>query len=232
MVANRAAGPWRRPAHRYTGCSPTRPGDTDEMVRIGQRRSPALPSTDDQEARRRAILQAAARLGRTREIDRIAAQEIAAEAGVALRTLYRYYPSKYHVFAAVLGAQVGALAKRARSSPVPADPGEAVADLMAGACRNLLRHPHLAHAMITSAQAVRAGAGATGDDAMRDLILATAGVTHPTGDQLRAARLVEQVTFGVLTWTVGGGLDADQAVADVQMACTLLIGHGFGAAKD
>ncbi|HYO01657.1 MAG TPA: TetR family transcriptional regulator [Mycobacterium sp.] len=202
------------------------------MARIGERRSPALPSTDDQEARRAAILEAATRLGRTREIDRIAAHEIAADAGVALRTLYRYYPSKYHVFAAVLNAQVAALATPAGHVRAPVDPAEAIGDLMAGACRNLLRHPHLAHAMITSTQAVRARAGATGDHAMRDLILATAGVVHPTEDHLRAARLVEQVTFGVLTWTVGGELDALQAVADVQLACRSLIGHGFGAATD
>lgn len=209
-----------------------RRADTGGVARIGQRRAPALPSTDDQEARRTAILLAATRLGRTREIDRIAAQEIAAEAGVALRTLYRYYPSKYHVFAAVLGAQVAALADRAGPVRATADPAEAVGDLMAGACRSLLRHPHLAHAMITSTQSVRAHAGATGDHAMCDLILATAGVVHPTESHLRTARLVEQVTFGVLTWTVGGELDASQAVADVRLACRSLIGHGFGAAAD
>ena len=202
------------------------------MARIGQQRSPALPSTEDQEARRTAILKAATRLGRTRAIDRIAAQEIAAEAGVALRTLYRYYPSKYHVFAAVLGAQVAAFADRAGPVRAPADPAEAVAELMAAACRNLLRHRHLAHAMITSTQAVRARAGATGDHVVRDLILTTAGVVHPEDRHFRTARLVEQVTFGVLTWTVGGELDAHQAVADVRLACRSLIGHGFGAAAD
>jgi AcrR family transcriptional regulator len=202
------------------------------MARIGERRSPALPSTDDQQARRAAILGAAYRLGRTRQLDRIAAQEIAADAGVALRTLYRYYPSKYHVFAAVLNAQVAELAKTAQSARRPVDPAQAVGELMAGACRNVLRHPHLAHAMITSTQAVRAGTGATGDHAMRDLILATAGVVSPTDDHLRLARLVEQVTFGVLTWTVGGELDPPQAVSDVRLACRSLIGHGFGAAAD
>ena len=50
------------------------------------------------QAQREIIFAAAARLGKAKEIDRIGAQEIAAEAGVALRTLYRYYPSKYHVF--------------------------------------------------------------------------------------------------------------------------------------
>lgn len=76
------------------------------MPRIGERRPPARPATDDQRARRTAIHRAAARLGRERELDRIAAQEIAAETGVALRTLYRYYPSEYHVYAAVPTARI------------------------------------------------------------------------------------------------------------------------------
>ena len=205
------------------------------MARIGERRPPALPSTTDQEARRAAILAAAARLGRAKELDRIGAQEIAAEAGVALRTLYRYYPSKYHVFAAVLNAQVEHLkapARGERSDGEYSDAATAVAELMAGACRNMLRHKHLAHAMITSTQVVRAQSAATGDHAVRDLILATAGVERPSGEQIRIARLIEQVTFGVLTWTVGGELDVDQAVADVTLACRSLIGHGFGAPTD
>jgi AcrR family transcriptional regulator len=202
------------------------------VVRIGERRPPALPSTDDQAARRTAILMAATRLGRARELDRIAALEIAADAGVALRTLYRYYPSKYHVFAALLNDQVAALAARIAPAPPPDDPACAVGDLMAGACRNMLKHPHLAHAMIVSTHAVRARSGAPGDHVVRDLVLATAGGADPTDEQLRVARLVEQVTFGVLTWTVGGELDPSQAVADVRLACRSLIGHGFGAAED
>jgi TetR/AcrR family transcriptional regulator, cholesterol catabolism regulator len=195
------------------------------MARIAEPRAPALPSTHDQQARRAAILKAAARLGRARPIDRIAAQEIAAEAGVALRTLYRYYPSKYHVFAAVLTARI--VEPPAAVRPV-ADPATAVADLMAEACRNMLRYKHLAHAMITSTQAVRVQSGATGDRAVRDLILATAGVADPSADQVRVARLIEQVTFGVLAWTVGGELDAEQALADVRLACRSLVGRAFG----
>ncbi|WP_232784599.1 hypothetical protein [Mycobacteroides chelonae] len=59
---------------------------------------------------------------------------------------------------------------------------------------------------------------------MRDLILQVAGVEHPSAEQIRIARVVEQVTFGVLTWTVGGELNPDQAVADVRLACRLLVG--------
>jgi AcrR family transcriptional regulator len=193
--------------------------DTGDMPRISESRPPALPATDDQRARRTAILRAAARLGRVRALDQIQAQEIAAEAGVALRTLYRYYPSKHHVFAAVLTAQIEKLKPPPRRSP---DAAAAVAELMAEACRNMLRYKHLAHAMIVSTQAVRAHSGATGDHAVRDTILATAGIIDPTPAQVRVARLVEQVTFGVLTWTVGGEMTPREAVADVQRACTLL----------
>jgi TetR/AcrR family transcriptional regulator, cholesterol catabolism regulator len=189
------------------------------MPRISEPRAPALPATDDQRARRTAILRAAARLGRSRALDQIQAQEIAAEAGVALRTLYRYYPSKHHVYAAVLTAQIEKLKPPARRSP---DAATAVAELMAEACRNVLRYKHLAHAMIVSTQAVRAHSGAMGDRAVRDTILATAGITDPTPAQDRVARLIEQVTFGVLTWTVGGELDPDEAVDDARLACSLL----------
>jgi hypothetical protein len=41
------------------------------------------------------------------------------------------------------------------------------------------------------------------------------------------ARLVEQVTFGVLTWTVGGELDPADAVADVRFACQRLVADAF-----
>jgi len=179
-----------------------------------------MPVTDEQQARRAAILKAAVRLGKSKEIDRISAQEIAGEAGVALRTLYRYYPSKHHVFAAVLTDRVESFDPPAGR---PTDAGTAVADFMARACQDMLRNKHLAHAMITSTQAVRAQSSPTGYHAMRDLILATAGIQNPTEEQIRIARLVEQVTFGVLTWTVGGELDPQQAIADIRLACRLLV---------
>jgi AcrR family transcriptional regulator len=197
---------------------------TGVMPRIRERRPPALPATSDQQARRTAILRAATRLGKAKEIDRIGAQEIAAEAGVALRTLYRYYPSKYHVFAGLLNTQVENL--RVPSSR-PADPAIAVAEFMANACRETLRHKHLAHAMITSTQVVHAQSGPAGYHAMRDLILAVAGADDPTAEQIRTARLVEQVAFGVLSWTVGGELDAQQAVDDIRVACLRLVSDTF-----
>lgn len=193
------------------------------VPRIGEPRAPARPATDDQENRRGAILSAASRLGSAKEIDRIQAQEIAADAGVALRTLYRYYPSKHHVFAAVLDEQVVHFRPPAPSGDAAGD----ISSLMVAACRNLLRHKHLAHAMITSTQIVRAQADAPDDPTLRDLILKIAGVDNPTGEQLRRTRLVQQAAFGILTWTVGGALRPEDALADVDVATRLLVGDVF-----
>lgn len=193
------------------------------VPRIGEPRAPALPATDDQENRRGAILRAAARLGAAKGLDRIQAQEIAADAGVALRTLYRYYPSKHHVFAAVLTDQV------ARFRP-PAPTGNSVDDIVAvmvEACRNVLRSKHLAHAMITSTQVVRAQVGEPEDPTLAQLILKVAGVDDPTDEQRRRVRLVQQATTGILTWTVGGAMTSEGALADVEVACRLLVAGQF-----
>ena len=182
-----------------------------------------MPATDDQESRRGAILTAAARLGAAKDLDRIGAQEIAADAGVALRTLYRYYPSKHHVFAAVLTEQVS----RFRPPPPSGDRVDDIAALMVAACRNLLRYKHLAHAMITSTQVVRAQVDAPEDPTLRKLILQVAGVDDPTEEQLRRVRLVQQATTGILTWTVGGAITPENALADVDVACRLLVAGAF-----
>jgi AcrR family transcriptional regulator len=193
------------------------------VPRIGEPRAPALPATDDQENRRGAILRAAARLGATKELERIQAQEIAADAGVALRTLYRYYPSKHHVFAAVLTDQV------ARFRP-PQPTGDRIDDIVAvmvEACRNVLRYKHLAHAMITSTQVVRAQTHEPEDPTLALRILAVAGIDEPTEDQQRRLRLVQQATTGILTWAVGGALAPEDALADVDLACRLLVDGAF-----
>ena len=215
---------WRGPAGRYrlTAQAPAE-ADTGDVPRISERRPPARPVTDYQESRRGAILAVAARLGAAKEIDHIGAQEIAAEAGVALRTLYRYYPSKHHVFAAVLDEQVS----RFRPPPPTGDAVSDIAALMVAACRNLLRHKHLAHAMITSTQIVRAQVDAPDDPRLRELVMACAGVEDPDAEQLRRVRLVQQAAFGIMTWTVGGALRPEQALADVEIACRLLAAGVF-----
>ena len=48
-----------------------------------------------------------------------------------------------------------------------------------------------------------------------------------TTEQVRRARLVQQAAFGIMTWTIGGALEPDDALADVETACRLLLAGAF-----
>lgn len=191
------------------------------MPRIAENRPPAQPTTALQQERCDRALAAAAKLGARHDFEHVQMQEVAAEAGIAIGTLYRYYPSKHHLFAGVLSRNVAALRPSAPSTP-PTDPAAAVADFMAATCRSMLRHPRLARAMINSVNAVRSEAGDESDTTMRDRILHVAGITDPTESDLRLARLVEQCAYGVLTWAVAGESTAAEAESDLRRACLLL----------
>jgi AcrR family transcriptional regulator len=62
----------------------------------------AVAGTASQRARRQRILEVALELLEEREYDRIQIRDVAEAAGVALGTLYRYFPSKEQLFAHAL----------------------------------------------------------------------------------------------------------------------------------
>jgi TetR/AcrR family transcriptional regulator, cholesterol catabolism regulator len=70
---------------------------------------PARATTASQRARRRRILNAAVALARQGGYDAVQMREVAELAGVALGTLYRYFPSKVHLLSAAMVRQLEAL---------------------------------------------------------------------------------------------------------------------------
>ena len=199
------------------------------MPRIGAPREPGHASTPRQLARNAAILGAARRLGELHGLERVQMSDIAAEAGVALGTLYRYYPSKHHLFAAALTSSIVELPDPAAGSAdsagaVPADPVAAVRDFLGAAAGNLLAEPRLARAMLVSVNVIRSATDTSADPEMPQRILAIAGIGEPTEEDRRLVRMVEQCMYGILTWATAGQLDAvAAAVADVRYACELLL---------
>lgn len=197
------------------------------MARLGESRAPAQPATGDQVERRDRIRRAASRLVAARGLEQVGMQEIAQESGVALGTLYRYYPSKHHLLAGVMEGQVAAIG-RSITDRVPLDPIEAVSDLVVRACHGLMDRPLLARAMITSVNVVRSESGPQNDTSFRDLILRTAGVADPSDDDQDLARLVEQCAYGVLTWAAAGEMSVGEADASLRRACRLLLTPDWG----
>ncbi len=108
------AGTMGQSARRIAGRGPA-------MPRIAKAREGAEPTSDVQRERQVRILTAAARLGSEHELARVQMAEVAKDAGVAIGTLYRYFPSKTHLFVALLLSQL----ERARDRLPDPPPGMA-----------------------------------------------------------------------------------------------------------
>ncbi|GGN43893.1 TetR/AcrR family transcriptional regulator [Streptomyces fuscichromogenes] len=72
------------------------------MARPVAVRRPAAPMSSGQAARRVRILRAASDLGTREGLVNVQMHDVAKEAGVAIATVYRYFPSKPYLFLAVL----------------------------------------------------------------------------------------------------------------------------------
>ena len=102
------------------------------MSAPAESRPPAPESLiPSQRARRDRIVTAALRLLQQGEYDKIQMRDIAEEADVALGTVYRYFASKEHLFAAVMVVWSESLKFRVQRRPLTgASPGELLDDLM------------------------------------------------------------------------------------------------------
>lgn len=196
------------------------------MPRIAEAREAAAPNSPSQKERRRRILRAAANLAAEKGLDRVQMQEVAKDAGVAIGTLYRYFPSKTYLFTAVLADQVDWLDEHAPVVRPGQDPEEAVYELLIGAGRQLLRRPTLATALFQSANSAHAvdvpEAGHI-DRTFRNLVLKVLGIPNPTAQDVTSVWLLIQCWYGLLTSTLNGRTSNPDAEADLRVACRLLL---------
>jgi AcrR family transcriptional regulator len=107
----------------------------------------ALPR--GQQERRRAIVRAAITLLERGEYDAIQMRDVAAEAGVALATIYRYFSSKEHLYAAALLEWASGFPSRGRSAATEDESDEdRLRALMRRAVRAFERYPQMLRAEI------------------------------------------------------------------------------------
>ena len=197
------------------------------MPRVATGRAAVEPGSVEQRARRIRMLAAAEELATEKDLDRVQMHEVAKRAGVAIGTLYRYFPSKTHLFVGVMAHQVDQMsediAKRPRASGGPA---ERVFNVLVRAHRSLLSKPALAKAMIQSSNMANAAVVtdvARIDATFRTVLFDAAGVEKPTADDLAVVRLLLQVWFGILQSCLNGRISMPDAEADLRLACRLLL---------
>ncbi|MFJ9681810.1 TetR family transcriptional regulator [Streptomyces sp. NPDC101194] len=196
------------------------------MPRIAEARAGAEPSSPRQRARRQSILKVAADLAAETGLERVQMHEVARSAGVAIGTLYRYFPSKTHLFTALMADQIEDFGARLPDRAADASPEDVVFEALGSATRKLLRRPALAIAMIQSANAARASTVpdlARIDTGFLDLLLRAWGVEQPTEHHITRLRLLILLWYGVLQARLNERLTPQEADADLRMACRLLL---------
>lgn len=143
--------------------------------------------TRSQHQRRKRIVQAAAALASRGGVEAMQMRTVAERAGVALGTLYRYFPSKMDLVVAVVSEEIDLLESSIERRPpsAPTAAGRAV-DVLMRATRGLMREPELADALIRSL--IMAEVDTPFGDRMATLLLRVAGqglsAAQATEDQL------------------------------------------------
>ncbi|WP_193605852.1 TetR family transcriptional regulator [Nocardioides dongkuii] len=194
------------------------------MPRLAGDRPPAEPTSADQRDRYHRILRAAARHGATKGLERVQMVDVARDAGVAIATLYRYFPSKTHLFTALMHTRVEQLAALGVRSRVGETPDQGIARLLVRAGRDLLDNPLLAHAMMQSNNAAIAQSPDEGvTQLFTDLMRAAGGLEDPTPYELRLLRLLEEAWYGVVMTALNRRDDPDQLAADTELICRLML---------
>lgn len=197
------------------------------MPRVAEARAAAEPSSPDQHARQRRILQAAEQLGADTDLDHVQMHEVAKHAGVAIGTLYRYFPSKTHLFVGVMSYQIERMGQAlARRPKLTGTAAERVFDVLVRANRALLSKPDLATAMMKSSSAANAATVTDVsriDNTMRDVLLAAAGIDRPTVNDLAIVRVLLQTWGGILQSSLNGRLSMPDAESDLRLACQLMM---------
>lgn len=180
-----------------------------------------------QAARRRRVLDATLELAAGGGFDAVQMRDVAAEAGVALGTVYRYFESKERLLLEANLEQVESL--RARLSDRPpsgATAADRVVDVLRRASRTQTRRPEATAAMVRalgSARPEESDAVARVSEAMTGIITGAMHEGDPSERDRAVSRVLSQVWLSSLIGWVGG-VDGPEVVGDdLERAARLLI---------
>ncbi|GAA2362697.1 TetR family transcriptional regulator [Nonomuraea africana] len=175
-----------------------------------------------QRQRRKRIVQAAAALASRGGVEAMQMRTVAERAGVALGTLYRYFPSKMDLVVAVVGEEIDLLESSIERRPPSATTasGRAV-DVLMRATRGLMREPELADALIRSL--ILAEVETPFGDRMAGLLLRVAGGPDASEEHLVLTGLLSSVWVQELLEMLRGRRTHEQIQRRIEIAATRLL---------
>jgi AcrR family transcriptional regulator len=189
---------------------------------------PGVPPglTKSQAARRDRVVTAASDLASEGGYEAVQMRDVAARAGVALGTIYRYFPSKDSLLLGAMVRWVGGLEQQVLARPPEGDATvERTMDVLWRALRAMDRDPNLTRAVV--------GAMTAGDPASVGAILEVTGAmarvmrsAFPPGVEpaveASAAKVLGHVWWSAtIAWT-NGMADIDWVAAEIREAAELI----------
>ena len=185
--------------------------------------------TTSQAARRQRVLVSALDLASDGGYDAVQMRDVATSAGVALGTIYRYFPSKDALLAAAMVEWMEDLERRVtQRGPRGDTTAERVYDVLRRAVATMERQPKLAEAVITALTSDDPGAGkasiSTTDVMTRVMLQAFPEDVDPSLEAA-IAKVLGHVWFSSLVaWKNGVG-DMAWMAEELRIACDLICGH-------
>ena len=185
--------------------------------------------TRAQQARRQRVVDAAMTLGLEGGYEAVQMRDVAAQAHVAMGTVYRYFSSKDHLLAAALVHWVEQLdARLAQVPPRGSTASERVIDVLERALRAMGRQPKLVAAVFASLASPDPAAiecqqqmGAL----MDGIITRAVGEPRPP-DHAERTRIIGHVWYSSMVGWVNGWSDMNRVRDELAVAVRLLLSVG------
>jgi AcrR family transcriptional regulator len=189
------------------------------------------PIPASQLARRERILDAAMELAEEGGYDAVQMREVAERAGVALGTVYRYFPSKVHLLVAAMSRTFLSLQDSVRL-PRTGTPEERIYRVVATITRYLASHRRLSGAMVRALMSADAEAAREVEQAGDLLVGLIALATHdsegpaPTSEQSERDALIGHIIGKVwlsdVVTLLSGRMTVSQVLEDLQATIALV----------
>ena len=185
--------------------------------------------TSCQAARRQRVLVSALELAADGGYEAVQMRDVATSAGVALGTIYRYFPSKDALLAAAMVEWMEDLERRVtQRGPQGATTAERVYDVLRRAVSTMEKQPKLAEAVInalTSDDEAAGRASISTTDVMTRVMLQAFPSDIDPATEASIAKVLGHVWFSCLVaWKNGVG-DMVWMAEELDVACELLCGH-------
>lgn len=194
------------------------------LLRSGE--LPSRAAKAPQRERYQRIVAAAMELASEGGYDAVQMRDIADRAGVALGTVYRYFPSKNHIL--VMGLLLVFEGMRSRFDDVEV-PGETPSERILFIVRkntevlekDRLRYEALVRAFMFADASASAELDAFGE-LMTEMFAKTIGVEHISEEQLNAVRVIGDVWMSTLVSWVAGRITVDEVMDHLGLAVRLV----------